>query len=115
MKALRKDKNPKTHIQHLTAGQVCEIVRRSGLTRHDFAADVGCGTSQIFKYQEEGLPPRMNRLVRSNILRRAMEFGIVPETAAARAEIQKLAKGRKQKHQLNEHRETESTEDEADG
>jgi hypothetical protein len=94
MKHLRKTKASQTKTQHLTASQVTETVELSGLTRQEFAADVGCGTSQIFKYQEEGFPPRMDRLVRARILRKAIEVGVVTETATARAEIDKLAKGR---------------------
>ena len=82
---------PKT--QDLTADQVCATVERSGLTRQEFAERVGCGTSQLFKYQKEGLPPRMNKLVRAKILQSAMESGVIPQSAALRAEIAKLSKG----------------------
>ena len=68
-------------------------IQRSGLSRQEFAATVGCGTSQLFKYQKEGLPPRMNKLVRANILEMAMEMGVLPESVALRANISKLAKG----------------------
>lgn len=88
------DKAGKLKVQHLTAEQVRETVERSGLTRQEFAAEVGCGTSQLYKYQQEGLPPWMDRLVRANILQRAMEAGVVSANATARAEVQKLAKGR---------------------
>lgn len=72
-----------------------QVVERSGLERREFAEKVGCGTSQIFKYQKEGLPPRMNRLVRANILQLAVQLGVVPPGAAVRENVAKLSKGRK--------------------
>lgn len=70
------------------------VVERRGLSRQEFAAQVGCGTSQLFKYEKEGLPPRMNRLVRAAILAQAMHFGVTPSTAAMRAKISSLSKGK---------------------
>jgi len=61
---------------------MCATVECSGLSRQEFAEKVGCGTSQIFKYQKEGLPPRMNKLVRASILEMEMEMGVLPESAA---------------------------------
>jgi DNA-binding transcriptional regulator YiaG len=96
MKPQKSEKHAKTKIQHLSADQVSETVERSGLSRQEFAAQVGCGTSQLFKYQQEGLPPRMNTLVRANILKRAVDAGVVTSNAAARSKVQKLSKGRLQ-------------------
>jgi hypothetical protein len=56
---------------------------------------VGCGTSQLFKYQKEGLPPRLNRIVHANILRMALQTGVLPQNAALLALINKLSKGTK--------------------
>lgn len=78
---------------HLSAEQVCTAVERSGLTRHEFAQRVGCGTSQLFKYQKEGLPPRMNSSVRARVLEQAVDTGVVASSAALRAGIAKLLKG----------------------
>lgn len=77
----------------LSAEQVCATVEGSGLTRQEFSAHVGCGTSQLFKYQKEGLPPRMNRLVHANILQMAIEAGVLAPNAGLRATIGKLSKG----------------------
>ncbi|HEX8551080.1 MAG TPA: hypothetical protein VF681_05935 [Abditibacteriaceae bacterium] len=96
MKPSPQARNAKTKIQDLTAEQVSETVKRSDLARQEFAAEVGCGTSQLFKYEKEGLPPRMDKLVRANILNRAVELGVVAQNAAARAEIKKLSKDRLQ-------------------
>jgi hypothetical protein len=78
---------------HLTAAQVTTTVEKSGLSRQEFAELVGCGTSQLFKYQKEGLPPRMNKLVQANILEQAVQHGVIQSNAALRAEIAKLSKG----------------------
>ena len=86
--------NSQNNPQHLTAAQVSDTVKRSGLTRQEFAEKVGCGTSQIFKYQKEGLPPRMNRDVRAHILKAAVETGVLPPNAPLRASINKLSKGK---------------------
>ncbi|MBV9470001.1 MAG: helix-turn-helix domain-containing protein [Abitibacteriaceae bacterium] len=84
----------KTSSSHLTAEQVQATLERSGLTRQEFAARVGCGTSQLFKYEKEGLPPRMNREVQANLLRLAIEHGVIPQNAGQRAKINKLSKSR---------------------
>jgi len=83
----------KSTLPDLTAEQVSATVERSGLSRQEFAARVGCGTSQLFKYQKEGLPPRMNRLVQANILQVAVETEVLPSNAVLRATIAKLSKG----------------------
>lgn len=87
--------NTPSKAQALTAEQVQATVERSGLSRQEFAAHVGCGTSQLFKYEKEGLPPRMDRLVRAGILAEAVKHGVVSENASVRAEIQKLSKGQR--------------------
>jgi hypothetical protein len=79
-------------IQDLTAAQVAEIVQRSQRSREDLAQHFGCGTSQLFKYEKEGLPPRMNRQVRAAILQMAVETQVLPANSAIRAVISKLAK-----------------------
>jgi hypothetical protein len=65
----------------LDAAQVQATVAASGLSRLEFAERVGCGTSQLFKYQKEGLPPRMNAEVKQNILSMAVELGVIPKSA----------------------------------
>lgn len=80
----------------LTAEQVRATIETTGLSHQQFAARVGCGASQMWKYQQEGLPPRMNRLVRAGILQAAAEAGVVPQNARVRASVQKLAKGNTQ-------------------
>lgn len=83
-----------TNLHHLSAAQVTATVEASGLTRQEFARQVGCGTSQLFKYGQEGLPPRMDHAVRAAILQHAVQHGVITGNAALRAGIQKLAKGR---------------------
>lgn len=80
-------------LQNLTAAQVTAIVKSTGLSREELAQRLGCGTSQLFKYEKEGLPPRMNREVRAAILELGVETRVLPATAATRAGIAKLAKG----------------------
>jgi hypothetical protein len=80
-------------LQTLTADQVRATVEASGMTHQDFAAHVGCGSSQMWKYQKEGLPPRMNRQVRANILELASQAGVLPQNARVRVLVQKLSKG----------------------
>ena len=79
-------------LQDLSAAQVTAIVQRTGLTREEVAQQLGCGTSQLFKYEKEGLPPRMNRTVRAAILQLGIETQVLPGNAALRATIAKLAK-----------------------
>jgi hypothetical protein len=79
-------------LQDLTAAQVTAIVQKTGLPRDEVAQRLGCGTSQLFKYEKEGLPPRMNREVRAEILRLGIETQVLPENAATRATISKLSK-----------------------
>lgn len=81
-------------IQDLTAQQVSAIVQQSGLSRQELAEQLGCGTSQLFKYQKEGLPPRMDRLVRARILQLGIDTGVLAPNALMRANVSKLAKGR---------------------
>jgi hypothetical protein len=59
----------------LSARQMQDTVAASGWSRLEFAERMGCGQSQIFKYQREGLPPRMNPEVRERILRLAKQLG----------------------------------------
>jgi hypothetical protein len=66
---------------------------RSGLSRDAFAHLVGCGTSQLFKYSKEGLPPRMNSGVRAAILSQAVQQEVIASNAALREAIGKLSKG----------------------
>jgi hypothetical protein len=77
----------------LSAAQMQATLQALGLTHQEFAAQVGCGASQIWKYQSEGLPPRMNREVRAHILEAAAQAGVIPHNAATRATIEKLSKG----------------------
>ena len=79
-------------LQDLSAAQVAAIVTRSGRSRDELAQHLGCGTSQLFKYEKEGLPPRMNRQVRAAILQLGTETGVLPANAGMRAIIAKLAK-----------------------
>jgi hypothetical protein len=79
-------------LQDLTAAQVTAIVERTGRSREEVAQHLGCGTSQLFKYEKEGLPPRMNRQVRAAILQLGLETQVLPVNAALRATIAKLAK-----------------------
>lgn len=79
-------------LQTLTAEQVRTTIAASGLTHQEFAAQVGCGSSQMWKYQKEGLPPRMNRQVRANILELAAQAGVLPQNARVRAHVKKLSK-----------------------
>lgn len=88
-----KVRNLPNQSQDLTAVQMSDTVNRSGLSRGEFAERVGCGTSQLFKYQKEGLPPRLNRNVHANILRMALETGVLPRNSALLARIEKLSKG----------------------
>lgn len=81
-------------LQNLTAAQVSAIVERTGSSPQELCKQLGCGTSQLFKYQKEGLPPRMNRQVRAAILQLGIETGVLPDNAVARASISKLSKGR---------------------
>ena len=98
-----KTRKPQNQSQDLTATQITAIVNQSGLSREEFSQRVGCGTSQLFKYQKEGLPPRLNRMVHANILRMALETGVLPQNAALLARIDKLSKGTKiiEKHESN--------------
>lgn len=80
-------------LQNLTAHQVASIVERTGLSREEVAQQVGCGNSQLFKYEKEGLPPRMNRKVRAAILQLGVETEVLSSNAAIRAIISKLGKG----------------------
>ncbi len=80
-------------LQNLSADQVCALVEKSGLTPTEVCERVGCGTSQLFKYQKEGLPPRMNRRVRAALLQLGMETGVLPANALVRASVAKLSKG----------------------
>jgi len=64
----------------LNAAQVRATVAASGMSRLEFAAHVGCGTSQLFKYQKEGLPPRMNKEVKENIFNMAVQVGVVEKS-----------------------------------
>lgn len=89
---MKSAQKPASKIQNLSSAQVGATVEHSGLSRLEFARKVGCGTSQLFKYQQEGLPPTMDKLVRANILRAAVEAGVVADNAAARSEIAKLSK-----------------------
>lgn len=82
--------NQKPDLLHLSATQVMVTVEASGQSRQEFAALVGCGTSQLWKYQKEGLPPRMNPLVRASLLEQAAQRGVVPLNAARREAIRKL-------------------------
>ena len=79
-------------LQNLTAAQVTAIVQRTGPSREEVAQRLGCGTSQLFKYEKEGLPPRMNRQVRAAILQLGLETEVLPANATTRATIAKLAK-----------------------
>jgi len=79
-------------LQDLTAVQVAEIVKATGRNREEVAELLGCGTSQLFKYEKEGLPPRMNREVRAAILQLGIETQVLPANAAMRTTISKLAK-----------------------
>lgn len=79
-------------LQNLSAEQVTAIVKRTGLDAQVLSEKLGCGTSQLFKYQKEGLPPRMNRQVRAAILQMGIETGVLTDNAATRATITKLAK-----------------------
>lgn len=90
---MRQQKESKVQsLQDLTAAQVTDIVQRTGLSREEVAQQLGCGTSQLFKYEKEGLPPRMNREVRAAILRLGIETKVLPANAATRATITKLSK-----------------------
>ena len=83
------------NLQTLTAEQVRATIEASGMTHQEFAEHVGCGSSQMWKYQKEGLPPRMNRQVRANILELAAQAGVLPQNARVRAHVTKLSKGAK--------------------
>jgi hypothetical protein len=48
----------------------------------------------MWKYQKEGLPPRMYRLVRANILEAAAQAGVISHNARLRNQVQKLSKAR---------------------
>jgi hypothetical protein len=89
----------KSNPLHLTGQQVSDTIARSALSRQEFAGQVGCGSSQLFKYQKEGLPPRMNAVVRARILEQAVELGVITANAALRAGIAKLLKGNGESHQ----------------
>lgn len=80
-------------IQTLSAEQVQATIAALNTTHQEFAAQVGCGASQMWKYQKEGLPPRMNRLVRANILEAASQAGVISHNACLRNRVQKLSKG----------------------
>ena len=79
----------------MTAAQVVATIKATGMSRLEFAEYVGCGTSQLFKYEKEGLPPKSNKLVRANILKLAIQHGVLAENAARRKNVEKLAKGEK--------------------
>ena len=79
-------------LQNLTSAQVTEIVQRTGCNREELAQQLGCGTSQLFKYEKEGLPPRMNRQVRAAILQLGIETQVLTGNAALRSVISKLSK-----------------------
>jgi hypothetical protein len=79
-------------LQDLSAAQVAAIVQRSGISRDQLAKQLGCGTSQLFKYEKEGLPPRMDRHVRAAILQLGMDTEVLPSNAALRGAISKLSK-----------------------
>lgn len=75
------------HLQNrptLNAAQVRATVAASGMSRLEFAQYVGCGTSQLFKYEKEGLPPRMNKEVKQNIFDMAVQVGVVEKSALQR-------------------------------
>jgi len=55
----------------LTAEQIKAARAGAGLNQWDFAARVGCSRNQLQVYEKNGLPARMNRLVRANLLRAA--------------------------------------------
>jgi hypothetical protein len=94
MKTQRPDPSAyEESMGHLCAEQVSETIARSGLERLEFAESVGCGTSQLWKYSKEGLPPRMNREVRARILQHAARLGVLQPNAALRSAIRKLEKG----------------------
>ena len=82
--------NQKPDLLHLSAAEVAATIEASGQSRQDFAALVGCGTSQLWKYQKEGLPPRMNSVVRASMLEQAAQRGVVTMNAARREAIRKL-------------------------
>jgi hypothetical protein len=88
----RRPESKTQALQDLSAEQVAAIVARSGRSRDELAQQLGCGTSQLFKYEKEGLPPRMNRQVRAAILQLGVETQVLPANAATRALIAKLAK-----------------------
>jgi transcriptional regulator with XRE-family HTH domain len=85
----------KTNSLTLSAAQVQATIKALNLTHQEFAEQVGCGASQMWKYQSEGLPPRMNREVRANILDAAAQAGIITNNSATRATVTKLSKGQK--------------------
>ncbi len=85
-----KSPAPKPDLLHLSAAQVAATIEASGLERQAFAALVGCGTSQLWKYQHEGLPPRVNCAVRAAILEQAAAHAVIPGNAALREAIRKL-------------------------
>jgi hypothetical protein len=78
----------------LNAAQMNELLTKLGVSHQELAAQVGCGASQMWKYVQEGLPPRMNREVRAAILEQATQCGVLPQNAATRSHIAKLTKGR---------------------
>ena len=90
MKTKSTESEKRDNPLHLSAQQVEATVEASGLERQQFAERVGCGTSQLFKYQKEGLPPRMNSLVRAAILEQAIQHSVVASNAALREAIRKL-------------------------
>ena len=81
-------------LQDLSASQVSAIIKQTGLGIQELSAKLGCGTSQLFKYQKEGLPPRMNREVRAAIVQLGVEMGVLADNAVARSSVNKLTKGR---------------------
>lgn len=81
---------PRPSALHLSAAQVAATVEASGLEQLEFAARVGCGTSQLWKYRQEGLPPRMNSLVHAAILEQAVQHAVISSNASLREAIRKL-------------------------
>jgi hypothetical protein len=75
----------------LSAEQVQATMEALGLSHQEFAAQVGCGASQMWKYQKEGLPPRMNRAVKAAILEAAESVGVLVSNAQLRETRRKLA------------------------
>jgi DNA-binding transcriptional regulator YiaG len=88
----RESESKSRTFQNLSSAQVTAIVQRTGLSREELAQQLGCGTSQLFKYEKEGLPPRMNKEVKAAILQLGIETQVLPANAATRAVVSKLSK-----------------------